>query len=221
MEKPPTVCVFAHPDDEAFGPAGTIAHLAKTRDVYIICATNGDSDPQFTKHKTDVLGQIRPQELIASSKILGVKDVIFLNFKDGSLNNNSYHKLADALKKTLKKHAPDTLLTYASNGISGHLDHVAVSLVTSYVFYRMPGVHKIMYLLELEEKMKRTRDEYFVYMPPGIKKSEADLVIDTTPYWEKRVKSMYAHKSQKSDADMIYNVIKDFPKEEYFKILEK
>ena len=157
MEKPPTVCVFAHPDDEAFGPAGTIAHFAKTRDVYIICATNGDSDPQFTKHKTDVLRQIRPQELIASSKILGVKDVIFLNFKDGSLNNNSYHKLADALRRELEKLDPDTLLTYASNGISGHLDHVAVSLVTTYVFYRMPGITKIMYLLELEEKMKRTR----------------------------------------------------------------
>lgn len=37
------VCVFAHPDDEAFGPGGTIAKFSKTHAVYILCITRGEA----------------------------------------------------------------------------------------------------------------------------------------------------------------------------------
>lgn len=37
----PMVCVFAHPDDEAFGPSGTITLESQQRDVYIIKTTDG------------------------------------------------------------------------------------------------------------------------------------------------------------------------------------
>ncbi|MBP9816108.1 PIG-L family deacetylase [Candidatus Woesebacteria bacterium] len=36
------VAIFAHPDDEAFGPGGTLAKLSNEHDVYIICVTSGD-----------------------------------------------------------------------------------------------------------------------------------------------------------------------------------
>ena len=52
----PLVCIFAHPDDEAFGPAGSIAKFASERDVYIICVTNGDADDKLTgKLKNELL----------------------------------------------------------------------------------------------------------------------------------------------------------------------
>jgi len=35
------VAIFAHPDDEAFGPAGTLAKFAETNTVYLLCATKG------------------------------------------------------------------------------------------------------------------------------------------------------------------------------------
>ena len=41
--KPVVVAVFAHPDDEAFGPGGTLAVLSKTHDVYIITVTGGEA----------------------------------------------------------------------------------------------------------------------------------------------------------------------------------
>ncbi|MBI4159549.1 PIG-L family deacetylase [Candidatus Wolfebacteria bacterium] len=81
------VCIFAHPDDEAFGPGGTIAKLAKKNRVYIICATKGEAGKDSRRKKMGVLHDHRASELVASAKILGVKKVYFLGFKDGTLSN--------------------------------------------------------------------------------------------------------------------------------------
>jgi LmbE family N-acetylglucosaminyl deacetylase len=84
----PVVGIFAHPDDEAFGPSGTLAKFAKEgRDVYIICVTKGDAGDNYSD-KTNNLTDIREEELKASAKELGVKEVIFLDFKDSLLSKS-------------------------------------------------------------------------------------------------------------------------------------
>src|SRR3989344_3431403 len=138
--KRPLVCVFAHPDDEAFGPSGTIAKFAQDRDVYILCATNGEAGGN---HKN--IAQIRRNELLKSAKILGVKKVYFLNFIDGTLSNSLYHQLASKIETKLKILKPDSLLTFEPRGISGHIDHITVSMVTSYVFQRLSFVRKLLH----------------------------------------------------------------------------
>ncbi len=204
----PLVCIFAHPDDEAFGPSGTIATLSTRRDVTILCATNGNA-------------VIREKELSTSARILGVKNVIFLNFKDGNLNNNSYHDLARSIQTHLEAIKPSTLLTFDLNGISGHLDHIAVSLVTTYVFRRLDFIRELYYFCELESIVSTFRDSYFIYFPPGIRPEDADLAVDTRDVWDKKYAAMMAHESQRHDADMILNTISTLPKKEYFRILEK
>ena len=96
----PLVCIFAHPDDEAFGPGGSIAKFASERDVYLISITNGDAG-KSSNGQSKMLGVIRRKELSASSRILGIKKVFFLNFKDGNLNNNLYHEIALEIEKIL------------------------------------------------------------------------------------------------------------------------
>src|SRR3989344_4769755 len=136
------VCVFAHPDDEAFGPGGTIAEFSKTHNVYIICATKGEAGG--FDHEKNIAG-IREKEMLASAKILGVREVRFLGFIDGKLCNEIYHQLADKITKYLEKIQPETLLTFEPRGVSGHIDHVTVSMVTSYVFERLSFVKKLLY----------------------------------------------------------------------------
>ena len=218
------VCIFAHPDDEAFGPGGTIAKLSKKYNIYILCATKGEAGLQNQKSKVKnqnysskikSLGTIRAQELRKSAKILGVKKVYFLGFVDGTLSNNLYHKLASKISQKLKKLKPEILITYEPLGVSGHIDHITVAMVTMFVAKKLNFVKEVWQVCR-PESLVRGRPDYFVYFPPGYKKSQIDKIVDTKDVWDKKIEAMKCHKSQFADFERIMGWAKKFPKEEYF-----
>ncbi len=214
------VCVIAHPDDEAFGPGGTIIKLAKRNNVYIICATKGEAGLDNGQPAGENLGRIRAQELQNAAKILGVKKVFFLGFQDGELSNSLYQSLVKKIEKILRRLKPETIITYEPRGISGHIDHIVISMVSSFVFQKLPFIKKIMYICVLEKFVKMNRD-YFVYVPPGCTQEGVDLVVDVSRVWDQKVKAMFAHKSQIQDVQWMANVAKNFPKKEYFLVKTK
>lgn len=206
------VCVFAHPDDEAFGPGGTIAKFAKDHEVYILCATKGQRG-KVSKRISGTLGQERALELLASAKILGVKKVFFLGFRDGTLSNSLYHKLAEKVMRYVVELKPEIIITFEPHGVSGHIDHITVSMVTNYVFDRSPFVKKLMMHGVVDEYAKQRRD-YFIYFPPGYPQASFDEIIDTSDVWDTKLKAMHCHGSQMHDIKRILSI--ERPKEEYF-----
>src|SRR3989344_7127556 len=214
------VCIFAHPDDEAFGPGGTIAKLANTRDVYIICATKGGAGKHKGKDGKKNLGEIRANELRESAKVLGVKKVFFLGFHDGTLSNNLYHDIARKVESILKRLKPDTILTYEPRGISGHLDHIAMSLVSSYLFERLAFIKKLMQFCVLDTPERR-KMKNFIYFPPGYKKSEVNFVSDVQAVWNKKIEAIMKHKSQIKDVERILGMYEKSPKVENFLLQKK
>lgn len=213
------VCVFAHPDDEAFGPGGTIATLSKDNAVYIICVTNGDAGQNHTQKNSD-LGGIRKKELSKSAKILSVKKVYFLGCKDGSLSNNLYHEIAQKIQDILEKLRPQTLLTFEPRGISGHIDHIAVSMITTFVFEKLPFVETLLYYC-ITQRARKLNKKYFIYFPPGYRSSEIDMTVNTESVWEQKVKAMFCHQSQIHDVKRILKNQTKLPKKEYFLVKKK
>lgn len=212
------VCIFAHPDDEAFGPGGTIAKFAKNNNVYILCATKGEEGKNSLKLKVNSLklGEIRADELRRSAKVLGVKKVFFLGFKDGELSNNLYHKLAAKIRSHLIKLKPSLVLTYEPRGVTGHIDHIVVSLVTMFVVRKLKFVKTVMQFCR-----KTGRDEikdYFVYVPPGYKESEIDLTVNIKDVWDTKLAAMKEHKSQAKDLKLALTSLEKSPKKEHFLI---
>lgn len=217
--------IFAHPDDEAFGPSGTIAKLAKKNDVYILCATMGEAGENYLKSSKKTIAEIRKEELLRSAKILGVKQVFFLGFQDGTLSNNLYHRLAAKIEKILKKIKVNTILTVENRGVSGHIDHVAVSLVSSYVFDKLPQIKEIYYQFITKKQRallpKYLPGGYFVYFPPGYDEDKADMVIDISDVWKIKLAAMNAHRSQLKDVTRVKNTLLELPKKEYFFVRRK
>lgn len=213
------VGIFAHPDDEALGPGGTLATLAKDNPVYLICVTNGDAGGKTSAEK-EKIGNLRKEELKHSASVLGIKEVFFLGHRDGELCNNIYHKLAGEIQEKLEELRPEVIMTFEPNGVSGHIDHVAVSMISSYLYEHLKYIKKIMYYCLLCERAKLMKD-YFIYFPDGYEKDQVQETINVKPVWDKKVKAMHCHKSQTHDVRTVLSQIKNFPKEEYFLIKTK
>ncbi len=214
------VCIFAHPDDEAFGPAGAIYKFSQKYDIYILCATRGEAGKNSSSKQKEI-AKIREAELLESAKILGVKKVHFLGFTDGTLSNSLYHDLANKIEQYLRRLKPKIIITFEPRGISGHIDHIVVSMVTAYVFNRLPFIKTLLYYCIDEFARKRLIEDYFIFFPPGYKKNEIDKTVDVSGVWKEKVAAIMAHESQKHDAIKILKTIEKLPKNEYFLVHEK
>lgn len=220
MTKPSLVAIFAHPDDEAFGPGGTLAIYAKTHDVYLICVTKGQAGRNHTDNQDTPIQDIREEELRKSATVLGIKRLYFLDYEDGTLSNNQYHAIANDIQVLLDELRPETIMTFEMRGVSGHIDHIAVSMIVHYVFHKITYAKELMLYCEKEEVIKNFRD-YFVYVPHGYADTEIDKIIDISDVWETKVKAMYEHKSQIKDINTILYGMKEQVKEECFLIHTK
>jgi LmbE family N-acetylglucosaminyl deacetylase len=135
------MAIFAHPDDEG-ATAGTLAHYARRNsEVILVCATNGEvgqiSDPSLASPET--LGLVRQKELEAACKIIGIRRLEFLGYRDsgmeGAPENSDPRALvqADSDKVTgqivglIRRLKPDIVITFEPFGWYGHPDHQVIS----------------------------------------------------------------------------------------------
>lgn len=88
--------IFAHPDDEGFGPSGTL--LLETNagsELHLICATCGEAGQNVDGHGD--LGAVRQDEWRAAGKLLGATSMIQLGYPDGKLCNDLYLEIASKI----------------------------------------------------------------------------------------------------------------------------
>lgn len=218
------LAVFAHPDDEAFGPGGTLAKYGATGVlIHLLCTTRGErgqkqfskSNLQFSNNKEVKISEVREKELLRSAEILGIKQVEFLDFIDGRLSNSIYHDLADKIIDKIENYKPQIIITNERRGISGHLDHIAVSMVTTYSYLRTNAA-KLYYYCLSEKQRRKEADDYFVYFPEGYPESEITTRIDYLKYFDIKKSAMYQHQSQLKDVEAILSHITLLPKIDNF-----
>ncbi|OGG01383.1 hypothetical protein A2Z33_02450 [Candidatus Gottesmanbacteria bacterium RBG_16_52_11] len=131
------VLSFAHPDDDVFTCAMTVAKYVNNGwTVYLLCATDGrEGKSGRLGHLTpERLGELRQAEARTSSDILGISSVEFLGYRDGSLDAVGPGDLEDVLFRRLVRLAPDIVITFDPTGISNHPDHARICLATTYAF---------------------------------------------------------------------------------------
>lgn len=125
--------VTAHPDDESYLAAGTIAQNKRAGGKStIVCATLGEKGKAHIGGKvTQIeLKAVRHRELKNVSHFLGVTTLCLLRLPDGKLRdcaNQIYHKVL----RLIQKHQPEVLVSFGPDGITGHLDHITVGTVTA------------------------------------------------------------------------------------------
>lgn len=203
--------IFAHPDDEAFLPSGSFIKWAdEGADLHLICATRGEKG-QNSDNVPD-LGAVRHKEWEEAGKLIGATSQTQLNYPDGGISNNLFHEIAQTITKTIEDKVKGyqeppavDIITYENCGITGHLDHIAVSFITTYVYTQLKPTFKNMRLLYACacEAISPKTDVSFVFMPKGHHHSEIDLTEDVSKVLERKKRVMRTHASQREDAEAI------------------
>src|SRR5436190_17191724 len=94
------IFVGAHPDDESFGPGGTLAHYAAAgAKVYYACATRGEVGEASAEHLAGhaSTGDMRWSEMVCAGKALGLTDVMHLGYRDSGMPGSPDNTAAGAL----------------------------------------------------------------------------------------------------------------------------
>ena len=120
--------VWAHPDDEAYLCGGIMATAtAAGSRVVCVTATRGElgvTDP--VRWPPERLATIREAEMAECLRLLGVKEHHWLGYPDGGCTAIEPAVAVQRVADLLDAVRPDTVLTFAADGQTGHPDHVAV-----------------------------------------------------------------------------------------------
>lgn len=146
------MAVHAHPDDEVIGTGGTLSRYAMAGlRVSLVCATRGEVgeivDPTIDEAEARPrLAQIREDELRCACGVLGVTDLVFLDYRDSGMmgtqdneNPASFWKadLDEAVGRlvlAMRRLKPQVVVTYNEKGGYGHPDHIRTHQITVAAF---------------------------------------------------------------------------------------
>lgn len=143
------LAVLAHPDDETFGLGGTIAYYnQKGYETYYVCATRGEvgaADEEYMQGFKDT-AEMRTDELMRAAKILGLKEVFFLGYRDSGMPdtepnkhpnaqvNHPIEEVAGKVVKYIRELKPDIVITFDPIGGYKHPDHIHIHKATVFAF---------------------------------------------------------------------------------------
>jgi LmbE family N-acetylglucosaminyl deacetylase len=121
--------IWAHPGDEAYLSAGLMGRVADAGGrVTVLTATRGEkgtADP--ADYDQAHFAARRERELRASLRQLGVHDVRLLGYREGECDLVNDEFAIDSIAEAIVTVAPDLVVTFGPDGLTGHRDHRVVS----------------------------------------------------------------------------------------------
>ncbi len=177
------LAIGIHPDDVELSCAGTLLrHIAAGYTVGILDLTEGELGTRGTP-------ELRREEAMKSASILGVSEREIMLLKDGFFTA-SHAEILEVVKR-IRKYQPEIVLCNAIT--DRHPDHGRASkLISEACFYS--GLKKISTQLDgTEQKVWRPKAVYHYIQDRQL---TPDLVVDVTPFIDKKIEAIQAFSSQ-------------------------
>jgi len=196
-----------HPDDAELGCAGTLLkHISLGNSVGIADLTRGELGTRGS-------AEIRSQEAADAAHILGLSVRENIGIPDGFFENTREYQLK--VIEVIRKYKPEIIITNAYQ--DRHPDHGRASdLVEAAAF--LSGLRKIETRLngELQQEWRPAQVLHFIqdnYIKP-------DILIDITEFWDKKIESVMAYKSQFYNPDWEQEPQTYISSPEFIKVVE-
>jgi LmbE family N-acetylglucosaminyl deacetylase len=201
-DTPALLAIFAHPDDEAFRPGGTLALLARHGvGVYVLTATRGQAgscgDPPLCS--PEELPAVRERELRCACAALGLEPPRLLDYLDGRLAEATPEEIAAHILTAVIEIHPQVLLTFGPDGLSGHADHIAIGGAAAQAYARSNEIAAL-YTLAVPRSLAEQLEMRQVHSVPDEK---ITLAVDVTSAWEAKQAAMACHVTQRTSTPLM------------------
>ena len=196
--------IQAHPDDQDFTVAGTLAKWAragcKIVSVIITSGDAGSNEPSKGASYKPELAVLREAEQSAANAVLGIQQTIFLRYPDGELEPTMV--LRKELTRIIRQVKPEAVVigdpqsVFYGNGYINHPDHRAAAQAALYAIF--PSSETRLFFTDLLEggyephKVKRI----YVHGAEG-----TDTIVDITTTIDAKIAALKKHASQLGDWD--------------------
>ncbi len=197
--------IHAHPDDQDFTVAGTLAKWARQGcEVISVIVTSGDAGSNDASkdagYKPELAG-LREREQRLANQTLGIKETIFLRYPDGELTPSI--QLRRDLTRLIRKYKPEVVVTsdptawfYGSDYIN-HPDHRAASEAAIYAVFPSAGTRMIFPELLDEGLLPHNVKRLYVHG-----NETPDTWIDIADTLETKIEALKKHASQGDTHDV-------------------
>lgn len=201
------LAIVAHPDDVDFAAAATVSGLvaggAAVAYVIVTDGQRGGFDPGMLRER---IGPTRRDEQRAAARVVGVEDVTFLGFEDGSVVPDA--ALHREVVRHVRRWRPDVVILPSPErdwdrlAGAGHPDHLAVGEAVVRALY--PDVGNPFALPDLLAEglaPHEVRQAWFIGAPRG--RLGTDHVVDVTERLDVKLAAIACHRSQLPDPDEV------------------
>lgn len=175
----------AHPDDEIIGCGGTLARLA-AEGAHTVVVTFTDGATGYSKlEEANEIVKMRRSESEASAKVLGISELLNLEFPTQALINDreTYQKVVQIIRSV----RPDVI--FCHYGEDKHRDHQTVAALVDEARWKatenaqpdlgQPWYTQQMFFYEIHE----------LFTHPSI-------LVDTTEFFDKKIQALETQTSQ-------------------------
>jgi LmbE family N-acetylglucosaminyl deacetylase len=199
------MAIHAHPDDQEFTIAGTLAKWARSgSQIVSVVITSGDAgsnDPRMRADSRPALARLRETEQLAACRVLGVNRTIFLHYPDGELVADL--GLRRTLTRIIREVKPEVVLCgdptaqFYGNSYVNHPDHRAAAQAACDAVFPSAGTRLIFPELLEEGLEPHNVRKLFLH---GVDKP--DTWIDIGETIELKIAALKEHKSQVGESDV-------------------
>lgn len=149
MKEPHTVAVVvAHPDDDAYGCAGSIAlHENDPGFRFVLVIATDGAKGEIAPGVPVLAGELGAWRRVESVNAWRAHGTLpdrheWLDYQDGQLHDVDPRELSGRIQQILQEERPQVVVTFGPDGITGHRDHIAIGRATDLAFHaarRSPG----------------------------------------------------------------------------------
>jgi LmbE family N-acetylglucosaminyl deacetylase len=210
--------VVAHPDDDAYGIAGSVGLHATEPDFrfVLVHATDGEAGDirEGFPATRETLGAVRRAECEAAWRAVGrVPDRHeWLGFPDGEVSAVPFDELVARIAAILGDEDPAVVVTFGPDGIFGHPDHIAVGAATDAAFAKLvpdrrSGFRRLAHAaiprsvferwnMQLGQMGRQMWDPARMYHMRGVPDEDVGITVDCRPVAARTVAGLQQHQSQ-------------------------